>query len=353
MAYVLEDEEEKKRQGPAGFGAGGLPTLGAAGTSAPVTPASKSPAPAQTGTGFVGWDQILSANKDASAARAGEMAEGMEAAGKQVKEKQTAAQQRFDEGVQAGTPAPRHGAQATPSGPSAPNAFGQPTSTPRVAAAPQPTQGAFRPATAPANFNHAAPVTNAGERAAAQADVNARYDGPQALSDDAQWEDILNAGRDVESRIGSTQTPGGLEALVQEKAPQLGSGGSRMDAALLGATGQRRFDELRKEYGGLLGGLKGADAASRARTGAIQGGMAERSQSARGAISAFDASEAEKQRLQDEADRAREKQLAEEMKTGLYDTMTDEQLEALYAVPGNQHILEILRRRKQQKEGGA
>jgi hypothetical protein len=260
MPYLLptDEEDEEKDGGAAPVGALGGGALAPGGVQQPAAPAQ----PQGPSTDFVSWDRILAANKDAAKGAADKMAGGLQKGAQDVQSKLAGAQANFGKAVSAGTPAGTQQAPTTSVPPS--NSFGQPTKTPSPAAATRIPSGdprRVRPKQQPA-------VTDA------------KYTGPNALSEDAGWGDILSGGRDAQGRLaatsqrredGSLQGDSGIEALLQEEA-QGGytRGQSRMDAALLGSQGRGRFDELRKEYGGLLGQVGDADKASLVQSGAAK-----------------------------------------------------------------------------------
>lgn len=272
MAYVREDEEENAQ----GYRDDGLGVFGGFGGGAPApapTPASSSPTPQSTSTDHVSWDRILSANKDSAKAASDKLAAGVEKRAQDVQGQVGQARATFGGEVLEGTP---DGARPTGTGldekPAAPtNVFGQPTRTPQV----QPSPLAPPVVTdAPAGLR----VTQSGGRGAlspeqAKARAAQKYTGPGALSEDAGWGDILRAGGEASRRVGLTQSrdgrgqlqgDSGIEALLREQTPGgYTPGQSRQDAALLGATGRGRFNDLQQKYGGIMGELGAADDASK------------------------------------------------------------------------------------------
>lgn len=274
MAYVLDEEDEEGKAGGPGVVAGN-PVGSLMGPSAPGwasgTPASASGMPSQTGTDFVGWDRILAANKDAAKASADKMANRLGQAGADVRTGLGAAQGQFGADLAKGDPTPK----APPTtgsvdGPGAGegrtgvNSFGQPTGTPRGGQAP------------PASMPQAAQP----QAQPQQPQGPLVFTGPGSLSEGAGWDDLLKSGAEAQRNVGATQQrdgngnlrgEAGIEALLREQ--QQGNytqGQSRMDAALLGTTGRRRFGELQKDYGGLMSDLRAADKASRVQSDAVR-----------------------------------------------------------------------------------
>lgn len=306
MAYVLPEDDEDEKPGQAQSpAAGGMAsplgggTLGAVGGGPASSPVQK------TSTDFVSWDRILNANKDAATASADKLAGRVGGAAQAVQDRGNAAGAAFTGAVKEGTPVGLQvaGARVVPPKPSAApatpsvNVFGQPTATPAITP-PTPAPGATGapteaprtkpPAPAPtgnvAAFTDVAtpevtpvrPPTRGGiqqdgeTKGQLEARAGATYKGPESLAEfDKGWGDILTDGREAASQVGLTNQrdangnlrgDAGIETLLREGAQgPYTQGQSRMDAALLGSQGRGRFNQLQKDWGGLLGGLKGIE----------------------------------------------------------------------------------------------
>lgn len=323
MAYVLDEEDDEKQQPAQGVVRGGIPTGFGFGAPAGQTsaPSQASAQPPQTGTDFVSWDRILSANKDAAAESAKKMADKTQAGAQDVQGRLRGAQSTFGDAVRGATPqrpgAPSPGLTVGSGGGTggkpapAVNAFNQPTGRP-AAGLTQASPTAPTPAPGYSvgyGRNHNLTPEEAQERA------GRTYQGPGSLSEGPGWDELLSSGREAGSRanaaaqrdgMGNLRGDAGLEELLRDEA--LGNysrGASRMDAALLGQSGRKRFDELQRDYGGLTKEIRQADAASRLQSQEAKDAVAADAAAAGEAFEAYDkpkreAAAAEKQAKEDE-----------------------------------------------------
>lgn len=282
MAYVLPDDDEQQNGEMGTAGNGGSPVLGSTTqASATPTPASSSPTPQQGGSGFVSWDRILNANKDAATASATKETQGIQQGGQSVQNDLTSRQNAFNSGLNAGNPlSGTKQADLTITGGASNgnlpkvNAFNQQTSTPEVV-----------------NFANQRAAQQKSAKDAQQLQQNLalvknplQYTGPNSLSEGAGWDSLLGKAGDAADQAnalgqrdanGQLRGDSGVQALLQKN--QTGNytqGQSQEDAALLGAAGRGRFDQLQSQYGGLLGNLNSADATAQGEASAAKSQVA-------------------------------------------------------------------------------
>lgn len=335
MAYTYKedmDEQEKQLASeplsmPAQSMGGGAP--------APAATQGPTKQPGQ-GSGFVGWDSILNANKDNATARANQLAGGIAKSGQAAKTGLADAQKDYVHAANNRTPAtgynysapPNTGTLATPKSVAAPALPGAPaqgrappaktpapvvspafTATPQANAAPSPAgYGA-------ADTTH---LETAGEKRerelsgapaptkispAKQAELDAvtskqaPYSGPKSVTEIDGWDSLLSGARETQGKVqalqqrdalGNLRGEAGIEALM---APgKQSTGGSRLDAALLGSAGRKRFNELNADYGGLLKQYDDAAKSTRADAQTRTDKVASDTKAAQGRLDAYKAS---------------------------------------------------------------
>lgn len=303
MAYVLPTEDEEKEAQQAGAQA--APALGGgviASTSQASTSAPKAP---DTSSGFISFDRVMAANKDAAKKSAEKVAGGLAQKGQQARQGVQQASQAFGQQVQAGMPT-----YLQPGVPQKPaqQSTGKAAADPYAPVAQQQAKGVATPQS-PQQAKGSAPSgyavgTGQGylspEQAAQMA--QAKYTGPEAMSDSAGWEDLLGSSREAQRQaamtgqrdaLGGLQGDAGLQTLLEEQVSgPYSKGESRFDAALLGRAGRRDFDALSDEYGDLLGETQRADEASRAMAGEARGRVESEAAQAKAALDKYGADNA-------------------------------------------------------------
>lgn len=272
MAYVADpyrDEEERAAaQGqPAApqalsMGRGTAPAPAGASLASPGQPATPAP---QQGR-FADFQRVFRANQGGATEAANQLAQGVEKQGTDAEAARTGLVDRFNTGLNAGTPA---GARPQAS-------FG-------AAAGPQlsPEQVLAQRA-APKAASVGAP-TLAREVAATQA--GARYAGPDSIADDKEFAGTVAQTRAAENRANAIGTSAGRQALVGELGGTRGQ--NRLDAALLGQAGGERFRGLRERFGGLTGKLGEAGASSQVAAGDARTAVARYAGQGRGALERY------------------------------------------------------------------
>lgn len=264
MAYLLEDEDDKKQapeDAPNGGIAGVATSLGLGQSGTPAAPQSTG------GTGspskFVNFDRYFNANKDAAMAGADRLAGGVakraDAATTGLENYNTG----FQSAVKSGTPVyggetgywverPEQAAGTDPnnyttdvrqqtwetSQPGA-NAY----ATRRQGLVVQPT--AEQPATRPTKPD------NALTRDELKAKSTTGYSGPNWYS---EWDGYSKVAGDVGKAASESKAlgdPRKLQGLVQQYGGATTQGGARFDTALLGAAGGQKFRDVADRYAGL------------------------------------------------------------------------------------------------------
>lgn len=166
-------------------------------------PTSAAPAPAQPGPGsgdYVNIGRYIDANKAASDRTAQQMGDSIEEQGRGARDAVNSASDQF-----------------------------------RMDAA----KGSFSP-------------ERAGEDRATPA-----YSGPGSMADNRGFGELTTKVQDASSRANTAANGYGLQAQMQDsnKGSSYTGGQSALDAALVGASGGRRFQQLKGQYGGLGGYL--------------------------------------------------------------------------------------------------
>ena len=238
--------------GPAQIGFGGAqPTMS---QPSPISAPPVGSAGAGQGTGFIGWDRILNANKDAATAQANKTADKLAKPAQKAQTQLGTAQGQFRQDVHKGTP--QGSLQPIPDvAPINPREGG-------IAPGGVATQGAITP-----------PQTRAQQRAGLERDAAATYSGPGSLAEGPEWSSLLSGATEAQRGVTATQMrdangnvrgTAGLEALLREGQGGGYTGGeSSLDASLLGSAGRRRFNELQRDYGSLLSDYEKAQADSK------------------------------------------------------------------------------------------
>lgn len=299
MAYVMPDEEDEK-QGREAASAPAQPQS-APMSIGPADGGGAAPAqqPGRT-TDFVNWDQVLNANKDSAKAYGDKLAGKLKGEAEGYKSDLAQKEAQHAASVKSQVPGYLQGASdntvGDKKGSPTQNQFGQAVGnaaawdkkytdqTTPMRWVPNADQSDIRGGDSRGTTSglSGAPksgstptgeppivISNPTTLADAKARANAKYEGPDTLSRGYGWEDLLRKGEEAERRIGTTQTrdasghlmgDSGVEALLREQTTSpLSAGQSRMDAALVGATNRKDFDELNREYGGLLKYAQDAD----------------------------------------------------------------------------------------------
>lgn len=234
-------------------------------TSMPPPPGT-SPPPGSPGVGpdgegkFVNFDRVLNANKDVAERASTHAAEGLARAGEDARSKLTGVTSSFNAAVNAGTPlAVDRSIKPMPA-----------TAMTGVAGGPAGMASGMRPVPQtrpPQTLGIPGPTTSA-EAAAGQA--GAVYGGPTDFTKFAGFDEALAANTKAQEGLALTNTPGGLQALAQQQTSGLTSGESRMDAALLGATGGKKFADVRERFKDLDTAVERASADAGATVGRAQ-----------------------------------------------------------------------------------
>jgi hypothetical protein len=182
----------------------------------------------RSGTGFINFQDFLSANSGSAQRAANQLAQGVDWSGSTAREGLQMAQEDFDRNRQAGT------LSYNPSGMTADQML---------------------------------------ERG------GMGYSGPSSLMDTEAYQNTAGEAAKASRNANLLADEYGRQALLQDTFgkgnPGYSGGQQRLDSALIGAAGQGRFDQLRKDYGGLMGDYSKAisnsyQQAQQARTGSQQ-----------------------------------------------------------------------------------
>jgi hypothetical protein len=263
--YGLEKEKEDERN----------PTPGTV-TSMPGAPAAPAPAagPQNGASKFVNFERYLGANQDVVNRQAGQIANKVDLSAGGVRTQLAG----LVGGATAGAPTPgenpapvtpRAPPAPTPSAPKAPtpnpyNPFSHPTeyaafNAQHNAEAPTGGNGGFgidpvpgggrgtpsQPFAGGAGAPPVMPGSSLPPPEQTSPTPPAAPDGPRSLQDMEGWDDFASNYRKADEQLGALGTPGGLEALAGGGMP---TGGSRLNAAMLGSVGGQRFRALQDKY---------------------------------------------------------------------------------------------------------
>lgn len=225
MAYIsaLEDEEEKAPQ------PGPVVKSSALTATTPAGPVAQQQQPAPTASRFVNFSRFLNANRDAAQNTAKQITGDISRQGDQVQNDTQKAQQQFGSAVQAGTVK-------------------------------------YDPTT------YGEAVQNGRTPPDLQALSQAKYSGPGALSDNADWQQLNDRARKVQDTANATASSGGIGAVLQERNRGAYSDGNRrLDSALTGYVGADQFAGARERYGKMSDALNAANTASEQTAGQARG----------------------------------------------------------------------------------
>ncbi len=191
------------------------------------------------GTGpYVNFSRYIDANKDVANSTASSVAGEVDKSASKAQTGLQAAQGKFQQGMQAGSPF---------------------ATTPRAMAAS--AQATMPNPMARFQAQGVTPSTTTAEQARQRA--GATYTGPTGLGvSDQLRTDTTAAGK----QLAATGTDAGRQALLQQQYGQGGGytqGMSSLDAALTGSVGGKQFSALRAKYGDLNGKLEGGERAAR------------------------------------------------------------------------------------------
>ncbi len=229
-----------------------------------------------SGSNFVNFEQYFNANSGAAQGMADNVAGQVESGATKALGDVQGALGQYTQDVTAGTPvfndpnAPVNGVLGAPTGPAPVASL---TTTPGAAVAPGQLGGNGKPIILPGPTKTTTPAASAlpapgvaGPRADARAEANARagaaaqYTGPQGFEQVKNYSDLVKGITKAGSQVNALGSTGGREALAQQLLGSSTQGGSQLDAALMGAAGGARFDDIGKRFGDskLENYLKGA-----------------------------------------------------------------------------------------------
>lgn len=245
MAYLTSIDDQNEEEGLQSPGAA-KPSIAPAAGGAAAPGGGPESAPVSSPSKFVNFSQYLNANKDLSSKTSGQVGASLTAGAEGARNSLADTQEEFKKRV-AGGSLTYGGNQIGTSGV-------------------EPVYGA-RP-----TFNGATSGvvgTYGGEPMTPSEDARAKskqtYTGPDSLSGVASYQDLAKKTADAQAKVGGTGTEGGLQTLLKDQYGSNGDyskGANSMDAALVGATGRKQFENLRSKYGGLTQALEGANTAS-------------------------------------------------------------------------------------------
>ncbi len=81
-----------------------------------------------------------------------------------------------------------------------------------------------------------------------QAKANGAYSGPGGLGDVAGYQGAVDAAKAAQDNLDALKTPGGIQALEQQKNSAGNAGTSGFSAGLVGSAGQKGFQALRSQF---------------------------------------------------------------------------------------------------------
>lgn len=216
----------------------------------------------QRGSGFIGLDKYLAANRKAASDMAGRLGDTVDSSGQEAANAFPGYVETFKRDVAAGMP----------------------------------------------QINEDAPLTSAD----AQQYAGATYGGPNALSDLAGW-DASRSKADKAAQDASALTSlYGRQTMLQDMYGKQGNynlGQQRLDSFLSGAAGGQRFDELKAKYGALSEAYGDANRASQGQAKAASDDVAATAKKYGGMV---DSLKAQEQAAADAAAKAEQERKARE-----------------------------------------
>lgn len=249
MAYLLDDEDDQEMQAPEaidGNRLGGIvSSLGGTGAA----PGGTAPAAGTNSGKFVNFDRYLNANKDAATAGANRLADGIGKQGLDAKIGLVRYDGQFNQAVKDGTP--QYGGET---------AYKLPTDrTPQSnytqEEAPKTTWDAAQPGTKTyatqkrgleGTPSRASPEDKRPTREEFVKKVQTGYSGPTWYSEIDGYGDMANKLQTASDQAAALGDRDKLLGLLQQRG-----GGTNFDAAMYGAVGQKKFNDVSKRYANL------------------------------------------------------------------------------------------------------
>ncbi len=249
MPYVpnYTDEEEKDAANAMGGAGSAAPQATAAMQAPGMAPAPAPGGAALTGSRFVNFDKLMSANQSTSDRISNEVTTKAKDAYGKAREGVGNASSAFQAGVNSGSLGPTKAVET----------YKSPYT---VATTAKPVGGSVVTSHS-AGLQQPAAVPGAMNIADARKLSTKTYSGPESLASMAGYGDALQFARTADDYTGNVGTNAGREAIIQRDYGVGRGQGSKLDAALMGAAGGRGFQDLSR-FAGFAKQIEAANADS-------------------------------------------------------------------------------------------